>query len=157
MRNSHLVVFGYDAHGNPRASRFREADAAVAIKAAHTLGYQTLQDPNGIPIPIPYRILPQLVANGAQQNFHGFDWQFQGEFSNFRHPVQVNGQRLIAYPSLSYPLRATYGYIVPRLGYHFTRYKLNENSAGFEDETRGLSIASLDAGAGDLERDRAHR
>ena len=36
-------MFGYDAHGNPRACRFREADAAVAIKAAHTLGYRTLQ------------------------------------------------------------------------------------------------------------------
>ena len=43
MRNSHLVVFGHDTDGNPRACRFPEADAAIAIKAAHTLGYRTLQ------------------------------------------------------------------------------------------------------------------
>lgn len=115
--------------------------------SARVLGYQTLQNPNGIPIPIPYRILPQVVANGAQQDFHGFDWAFNGEYSNFRHAVQVNGQRFIAYPSISYPLRSSYGYLVPKVGYHFTRYRLGDNNTlGYTDETRGLPIASLDAG-----------
>jgi hypothetical protein len=39
----YLVVFGHDAHGNPRASRFAEHEAGLAIKAAQSFGYRTLQ------------------------------------------------------------------------------------------------------------------
>jgi LPS-assembly protein len=66
--------------------------------SARALGYQTLQDPNAPPIPIPYNILPQLLAFGSRQNVYGFDWQLASELSNFRHPDLVNGQRYIAYP-----------------------------------------------------------
>jgi hypothetical protein len=41
--NSYLVVFGCDAQGKPRASRFTESDAALATKAAQALGYRTMQ------------------------------------------------------------------------------------------------------------------
>ena len=111
-----------------------------------TLGYQTLQDPLGPPVPIPYNILPQLLAFGSRQNLYGLDWQFAGELSNFRHPVLVNGQRLIAYPSVAWPFRASYGYVIPKFGYHYTRYNLDANAAGPEPTGRGLAIASLDAG-----------
>ncbi len=115
--------------------------------SARALGYQTLQDPLGPPIPIPYNILPQLLAYGSRQNVNGFDWQFAGDFSNFRHPVLVNGQRLIAYPSIAYPLRRSYGYVIPKLGYHFTHYNLdNNNATGLDAQNRGLPIASLDSG-----------
>ncbi|HUQ27910.1 MAG TPA: LPS-assembly protein LptD [Usitatibacter sp.] len=115
--------------------------------SARALGYQTLQDPAGPPIPIPYNILPQLLANGSRQNVYGFDWQFAGDYSNFRHPVLVNGQRVIAYPSIAYPLRRSYGYVIPKIGYHFTHYNLDNNNATRVDaENRGLPIASLDSG-----------
>ena len=114
--------------------------------SARVLGYQTLQDPLGPAVPIPYNILPQLLAAGSMQNVAGFDWQFASELSNFRHPVLVNGQRLIAYPSASYPLRQSYGYVIPKIGYHFTRYNLQENAAGLDSASRGLPIVSLDAG-----------
>jgi hypothetical protein len=35
-----LVVFGLDPDGNPRAGRFAEPDAKVAVKAAALLGYR---------------------------------------------------------------------------------------------------------------------
>ena len=114
--------------------------------SARALGYQTLQDPLGPPVPIPYRILPRLAASGVQQNFHGFDWQFFGEISNFRHPTLVNGQRATLYPSIALPFRRSWGYVVPKIGYHFTRYNLGENAAGYEDASRSLPIASVDAG-----------
>jgi LPS-assembly protein len=114
--------------------------------SARALGYQTLQDPLGPPIPVPYRILPQFLAFGSMQNVAGLDWQLTGELSNFRHPVLVNGQRLIAYPSILYPMRRSYGFIVPKIGYHFTRYNLQENAAGVESTSRGVPITSLDAG-----------
>ncbi len=112
-----------------------------------TLAYQTLQDPNGIPVPIPYKIVPRLLASGFRQDVRGFDWQLYSELSNFRHPELVNGQRAIVYPSISYPMRRSYGYLVPRLGFHFTRYNLGENAAGLDERaSRSLPIASVDAG-----------
>jgi len=38
-----LVVFGLDPDGNPRAGRFAERDAEVAVKAAALLGYQPVR------------------------------------------------------------------------------------------------------------------
>jgi hypothetical protein len=38
-----LVVFGLDPDGNPRAGRFGERDAGVAVKAAAFLGYQVVR------------------------------------------------------------------------------------------------------------------
>jgi LPS-assembly protein len=113
--------------------------------SARTLGYQTLQDPFGL-VPIPYNILPQLLATGARQNVNGFDWQVTSELSNFRHPVLPNGQRFILYPSISYPMRQSYGYITPKIGYNFTRYNLQDNASGLKSDSRALPIASLDAG-----------
>ena len=112
---------------------------------ARVLGYQTLQDPLRL-VPIPYNILPQLLAGGAGQNVRGFDWQAASELSNFRHPVLPNGQRFIVYPTASYPMRQSYGYIIPKIGYHFTRYNLNDNAVGLQSDSRAVPIASLDAG-----------
>jgi LPS-assembly protein len=128
----------------PRDARVAYSDDVWTVMA-RALAYQTLQDPLA-PVPIPYKIMPQLVANGIYENLYGFDARFSGEASNFRHPTLVNGQRAIAYPSIAYPFRASYGYITPRFGYHFTRYNLKENSAQFEEASRSIPISSLDAG-----------
>ena len=115
--------------------------------SARALGYQTLQDPNGPPIPIPYNILPQLLAFGSQQNVRGFDWQWASELSNFVHPTLVNGQRLIVYPSVLYPWRNGYSFVIPKAGYHYTRYNLEDNNASPDGTlSRGLPIASVDSG-----------
>lgn len=113
--------------------------------SARTLAYQTLQDPL-TPVPIPYRIVPQLVASGINENLRGFDGRFFGELANFRHPTLVNGQRLIVYPSIAFPLRRSFGYVTPRFGYHYTRYNLDENAKGLEEASRALPITSVDAG-----------
>jgi LPS-assembly protein len=121
-------------------------DDDVWSLSARALAYQTLQDPQGPRVPIPYRIVPRVLASGLQQNFHGLDWQFVGEYSNFRHTELVNGQRAIVYPSVSLPVRRSYGYAVAKVGYHMTRYAIGENSSGFEDTTRSMPISSLDGG-----------
>jgi LPS-assembly protein len=115
--------------------------------SARALAYQTLQDPAALtPVPIPYRILPRLTASGVRQGAGLIDWQFFGEYSNFRHPQLVNGQRAIVYPSVSLPWRQSYGYVLPKLGYHVTRYALDANQGALEDATRSVPIASVDAG-----------
>ena len=83
---------------------------------------------------------------GEQQGARGFDWRLFGEVSNFRHPTLVNGQRFIVYPSIAMPLRRNYGYVMPKIGYHFTRYNVDQNAEGVEDASRGVPIASVDSG-----------
>jgi LPS-assembly protein len=121
-------------------------DSEIWSLSARALAYQTLQDPLGPPVPIPYRILPRLLASGVQQNFHGFDWQFYSELSNFDHPTLVSGQRAIVYPSVAFPFRRPWGYVVPKFGYHLTRYKIGDNPQGFEDAGLSLPVSSVDAG-----------
>src|SRR6202011_1571930 len=94
----------------------------------------------------PYSIMPQFTAVGSPQKTEGLDWQFTTELSNFRHPTLVNGQRFIAYPSIDFPMRRSYGFIVPKVGFHFTRYNLQDNSEGLDNATRAVPISSLDAG-----------
>lgn len=121
-------------------------DDDVWSLSARALAYQTLQDPNGAPVPVPYKILPRLLATGVQQNFRGVDWQFFGEYANFRHPDLVNGQRAIVYPSVALPFRRSYGYAVAKFGYHVTRYDIGDRPSGFEDSSRSVPIYSVDSG-----------
>jgi LPS-assembly protein len=58
----------------------------------------------------------------------------------------VDGQRLIIYPQVSLPLRRTWGYLTPKLGFHFTRYNIPSNEEGYADATRSVPIGSVDAG-----------
>jgi LPS-assembly protein len=113
---------------------------------ARVLGYQTLQDP-GHDVPIPYNILPQIIANGAKQNVAGgFDWQLASELANFKHPVLATGDRFIFYPSISYPFRTSWGYVIPKFGVNYTSYHMDPNTQGFVDATRTLPITSIDSG-----------
>ena len=115
--------------------------------SARALAYQTLQDPNSAsPVPIPYKIVPRLTVAGARQGQFGFDWSVIGEASNFRHPTLVSGQRAIVYPTVAYPLRRSYGYIVPRVGYYAMRYKLENGASTDEEPSLSVPISSVDAG-----------
>ncbi|MEO6422233.1 MAG: LPS assembly protein LptD, partial [Candidatus Nitrotoga sp.] len=120
--------------------------------AARMQSYQTLQDP-AVPVAEPYRRLPQITL-GALRPVAGANMAFTGEFVNFSHPTAVSGQRLVMYPSMSYPLVATPSfYVTPKFGVHHTHYSLGENNSGaLPDTNRTLPIASLDSGLV-LERD----
>lgn len=117
--------------------------------SARVLAYQTLQDPSlAQQVDTPYKMLPQLLGSGLWQNLYGsgVDVTASGEYSNFSHPTKANGQRAILYPSVQVPWRRPWGYVVPKVGYHFTRYDTDPNADGLESGTRSLPIASLDAG-----------
>ncbi|MCE9549939.1 MAG: LPS-assembly protein LptD, partial [Betaproteobacteria bacterium] len=120
--------------------------------SARMQSYQTLQDP-AAPVAEPYRRLPQLTL-GALRPLAGANMAFTGEFVNFSHPTAVNGQRLVMYPSVSYPLIATPSfYLTPKIGVHYTYYSLGANNLGaLPDTARTLPITSLDSGMV-LERD----
>jgi LPS-assembly protein len=127
-------------------------DAAVAYNddvwsfSTRALTYQTLQDPTGPPVPIPYRILPQVMLTGTKQNVNGFDLSVIAQASNFEHPSLVNGQRFNFYPSVSMPIRRSYGYVTPKIGYYYTTYRLGSNAEGVDDGPVSVPISSVDAG-----------
>jgi LPS-assembly protein len=111
---------------------------------ARIQGYQTLQDPLAPVVP-PYSRLPQLLLNASKPDVYGADLALASEFVDFSHPTLVNGRRFMLYPSVSLPLRQTYGYLIPKIGLHMTRYTLGEG-ATTPDITRTVPIFSADSG-----------
>jgi LPS-assembly protein len=115
--------------------------------------YQTLQDP-AAPVAIPYRRMPQITL-GAHKSVDGGAFTFAGEYVDFAHPTLVNGQRLVLYPSVSYPLLSDPAYyLTPKVGLHHTEYQLGVNNTANlpASATRTLPIFSVDSGV-TLERD----
>jgi LPS-assembly protein len=117
--------------------------------------WQTLQDP-GAPVVPPYRQLPQIVFSGAQLDaVPGADVNLVGSFNYFSAPLeeQVEGSRLIIYPSVSVPIQNAYSFITPKVGVNFTQYSLNQPGANLDPNltnqssvSRTLPIASVDSG-----------
>jgi LPS-assembly protein len=108
--------------------------------------FQTLQDPLA-PIAIPYRRQPQISLN-ANQTLADANITLASEYVDFRHDTSINGQRMVIYPSVSYPLLSGLGYyMTPKLGVHHTQYQMGaNNTAALPDTTRNLPIFSVDSG-----------
>jgi LPS-assembly protein len=108
--------------------------------------WQTLQNDPLAPITPPYNRLPQLTWTGFRQDLLKSDLDVQSSFVAFTHPTLVNGQRLLAYPSLSMPLQTSYAYVTPKIGMHATHYFVGANNQGFQSQTRTLPIFTADSG-----------
>ena len=124
--------------------------------------YQTLQDP-AAPIVEPYHRIPQLLLSARQDRFQGLpnaQFNFAGELVYYDHQAggRVQGTRLYAYPSLKFPLHTAYSTVTPRLGWHLTRYAMDDASSnlpdgvaaaapvgGYADATRSLPVFSVDS------------
>ncbi|MBI5891857.1 MAG: LPS-assembly protein LptD [Nitrosomonadales bacterium] len=94
-----------------------------------------------------YRRQPQINLN-AQDSVASADVVLASEYDDFRHDTSVNGERLVVYPSASYPLLNELGYyLTPKLGIHHTQYRMGvNNSSSLPDATRTLPIFSTDSG-----------
>jgi LPS-assembly protein len=108
--------------------------------------WQTLQVDPLVPVTPPYSRAPQLNLNASLTDVLRSDFDFQGEFVGFDHPTQVNGRRVVAYPSLSVPFYTAFGYVTPKLGLNVTHYSIDPNTANFTDQTRALPIFTADSG-----------
>jgi LPS-assembly protein len=104
--------------------------------AANYQRFQTLQDPQN-PVPIPYFREPQFLLNALRPTPVGLDVGFRGEYVNFG----------TAYPWLSWPVVASYGFVTPKVGVTAIGYSL-ATPGSFTDErpSVALPIASVDAG-----------
>ena len=107
--------------------------------------FQTLQDPRA-PIIQPYKRLPQLTLNTTTPAL-GFNLNLLGSWTNFSHPTLVSGNRLVLYPTISYPLQNAFAHITPKIGLHHTRYDLEDiTTARGTNMQRTVPIFSLDSG-----------
>jgi LPS-assembly protein len=108
--------------------------------------WQTLQTDAAAPITPPYNRQPQLTFSAFRQDVLGGDLDLLSSYVDFDHSTLVNGRRALAYPSFSLPLQTSYAYVVPKIGLHATRYFVDPNAQGFEDQTRTLPIFTADSG-----------
>jgi len=108
--------------------------------------WQTLQADPLVPVTPPYNRLPQLALSAARQEVLHTDFDFYGQYVAFDHPTLVDGQRALAYPSVSLPLQTAYAYVTPKLGINLTRYSIEQNSSGYTSQNRTLPIFSTDSG-----------
>lgn len=111
----------------------------------HTLSFQTLNDPKA-PIGDQYRMRPQFVANYSR-DLMGMDFDFNNEYTDFRHPTSQNGQRYVSVPSLRLPVNLGWGFVAPKVSLHYTNYNLEPlgTTAG-SNLSRTLPISSIDSG-----------
>ena len=107
--------------------------------------FQTIQDPRA-PIAVPYKRLPQFTVAANKPDVFGMDLNLIGSWSNFSHPTQINGTRLVLFPSVSYPLRNSFGYITPKIGVHHTRYNLDATASPDSNPNRTIPMFSVDSG-----------
>jgi LPS-assembly protein len=107
---------------------------------------QTLQDPTAPVIP-PHERVPQLAFSGTTPLPGGFDGGVLVDATRFEHPTLQTGWRLIALPTLSYPLRGPGYFLVPRVLWHAAWYDLDRPSpTGQTRPTLGLPVATVDSG-----------
>lgn len=113
---------------------------------------QVLQDPNLPPITSLYDRLPQFTLSANRAVAGLLQAELQSEYTYFRHATQPDpltqvdgGQRLILYPTLSLPYTSSAFSLTPKVGYHYTRYRIDEPLPGMpEEQSRSLPIASVD-------------
>jgi LPS-assembly protein len=136
--------------GTSQANLLREGVVSYAgygwNASARVQRYQTLQDPLA-PVAIPYRRQPQLTLSTNRQVADS-TLNLASEYVDYRHPTKVSGQRMVLYPSISYPLLNEPGYfLTPKLGLHYSSYVLDaNNTANVPNTQRTLPVFSLDSG-----------
>ena len=97
----------------------------------------------------PYKRLPQLVANySPPERNRQFNTRIEAETVYFdRDDPSVTGLRYDVKPSVSYPMRNTWSYVIPRATVQYTGYDLSGQTAGLsESPDRFLGYFSTDAG-----------
>ena len=112
---------------------------------------QTL-DVNGIHSTKPYERVPQIVFNGYNGNWNGFELNTTLDATRFESPYMVNGDRFVFEQSAAYPFRGAGWFVVPKATFLGTWYQLRDikdsEKAQFDekDPHRTLPMFSIDSG-----------
>ena len=123
----------------------------------------TFQTLSGIP---QYNKLPEYTLNAARFDFGGFDVQSLNTATEFQAPLdrrfaygpggslrwRPDGQRLLSYNSIAYPIVRPGWYITPKIAMSLAQYQTNwyglEKTLGYGQASNGraLPIMSVDSG-----------
>jgi len=123
----------FDYSGNiwrfsARASTFQTLDATIPLTET------------------PYQRLPQLLLTAnypaGPNRLHP---SLDAEWVNFYRQASVTGQRVDLFPNVSLPLRTSYVYLTPKVGYRYTSWNL-QNTTADDQPDRGLPVYSVDTG-----------
>ncbi len=110
-------------------------------------GYQTLQSDSEARVDAPYNFAPQINFVGRRLDLFDSDISMLAQYTSFTHPTMVEAQRMIAYPSVALPYVTPGYYVKPKVGVHYSQYKLEHQVEGMPDSiSRTLPIVSVDAG-----------
>jgi LPS-assembly protein len=120
------------------------------------LKFQTLQDISS-PITPPYDRSPQVVARYNKWDVGGFDVGFTADTTRFEADYSQipggtstalrNGQRSYAAAQISHPWLRPWGFVIPKIQLHGTRYQLDTPlTNGQAEVNRLLPTFSLDTG-----------
>ncbi len=115
-----------------------------------TVKWQTLQDPLA-PITPPYDRLPQIVTRYQQFDAGGFDLGLEADYTAFQANSaltgQPNAQRSVLRGQLSYPLRGSGAFLVPKVLLNSANYNFDTALAGGQQQAgRTVPTYSLDGG-----------
>ena len=97
----------------------------------------------------PYERLPQMTLVG-DKNYNGINLNLYSQLvafdSNNSASIRPTGTRATVYPSITVPLKQSYGYITSKFGIHHTSYNLDNVTSELNSQQRTLPIFSLDSG-----------
>lgn len=116
--------------------------------------FQTLY-PYGTQSTIPiYSQYPAVNFNVNPQDMGaGFKWNLLSSYAYYDSPNLQSGQRLVAYPSITYPMQSSWGSVTPKVGFDTVQYNLGVNPASSEaqplasagSQQLNVPITSLDS------------
>jgi len=93
--------------------------------------------------------LPSFNLNSDYLDTFGLRWQLNSEWSFFEHEqlLRLEGYRRDLMPSVSYPMRNSWGFIIPKVSYQISDYEqTNQLTEETTKISRDLPISSLDMG-----------
>ena len=118
---------------------------------AYLSGYQTLPE-RIADRDKPYDQLPEILY-GINQSLGITELSLESQYTWFHRDNEnltglerANGQRLRMVPELALPLRRVWGYAEPSLGVDYTRYQLEDYTAGDSGFDRTVPVAEWDSG-----------
>jgi LPS-assembly protein len=105
--------------------------------------FQTV-DTSIAPANRPYGQLPHIELNLSPDTLvGGLEYDVEAQYDYFDHNSAVHGGRLVAIPSLRWPLRRGFGHLIPRTRLYYTQYDLADQVAGADSQPSHL-IPSVD-------------
>jgi LPS-assembly protein len=105
--------------------------------------FQTV-DTSIAPANRPYGQLPHIELNFSPAPLAGgLEYDVEAQYDYFDHNAAVHGSRLVAIPSLRWPLRRGFGHLIPRARLYYTQYDLVDQVEGADSQPSHL-IPSVD-------------